>query len=206
MARGDYSASSWSGPSAMASGAPAAPDADRALVAALQQGDRRALATLYDRHAPQLLGLALRILKDRTDAEDLLHDVFLEAWNKAASFDPARGTVRAWLVTRVRSRSIDRLRSLNTARNHAMAEARARPEESDPQDDPSDGPDRRRAREALRSLPPEQRQVIELAYFAGLTCSEIGARVDIPVGTVKSRLSAALAKLRKGLALVRGGA
>ena len=180
----------------------AAPDgaSDVALMTALQQGDRGALASLYDRHAPQLLGLAWRILGNRGDAEDLIHDVFLEAWNKAASFDPGRGSVRAWLVTRVRSRAIDRLRVLGTARRHAMAETAAAPEEPAALEDPSHAPDRRRARDALAGLPEEQRTVIELAYFEGLTCREIGDRCGIPVGTVKSRMSAAIGKLRAGLA------
>src|SRR5688500_11434601 len=85
---------------------------DNALVAALTRGDKTALALIYDRHAGLLLALGMRILSDRTLAEDVLHDVFLEAWHHAADFDPARGTVRAWLVTRMRSRALDRRASV----------------------------------------------------------------------------------------------
>src|SRR5215510_10120109 len=91
-------------------GAPSAADApdDAALVAAAARGDKPALGVLYDRHARLLLAVGLRILGDRGAAEDVLHDVFLEAWHQAAAFDPARGSVRAWLVTRMRSRALDR--------------------------------------------------------------------------------------------------
>ena len=92
------------------------PGADARLMQALARRDERALAELYDRHAPTMLGVALRILKNRQDAEDLRHDVFFEAWRRAGEYDPARGTVRSWLLLRVRSRGIDRLRSLDAAR------------------------------------------------------------------------------------------
>jgi RNA polymerase sigma-70 factor (ECF subfamily) len=119
---------------------------DRDLLAAIGKGDHAALAELYDRHAPQMLAVALRILQDRRDAEDLLHDVFLEAWQKTDSYDAERGTVRTWLLMRVRSRAIDRMRTLAVAREHGMVlshvELPAAPE------DPSVAPDRARARQA----------------------------------------------------------
>src|ERR1041385_7882142 len=90
---------------------------DESLVAAMAAGDRAALATLYDRHAPLLLGLALRILRERRDAEDLLHDVFLEAWRTAKDFDPNRGRVRTWLAIRMRSRALDLQKSARGSRN-----------------------------------------------------------------------------------------
>src|SRR4030095_9636091 len=97
---------------------------DERLIAAVGLGDEAALAALYDRHASAMLGVAYRVLRNRTDAEDLVHDVFVESWNKARDFQPSRGTLRSWLLMRVRSRGIDRLRSLEAARRHAMAAAR----------------------------------------------------------------------------------
>jgi RNA polymerase sigma-70 factor (ECF subfamily) len=174
------------------------PVQDRKLMSAVESGDRYALADLYDRHAPAMLGVAARILRDRRDAEDLVHDVFVEAWRKAASFSSERGSVRTWLLVRTRSRAIDRLRNLEVARRHAKTE------QLTPSDDvaalaldPSATPDQQRAREALAGLPETQRVVLELAYFEGLTCSEIATRCGAPIGTVKSRLSAGIRELRR---------
>lgn len=167
---------------------------DAALVARMAEGDREALAILYDRHASTLLVVAHRILGDRREAEDLLHDALLEAWRKAAGFDPARGSVRAWLVVRVRSRALDRRRALGPSRVLAperferIADAR----------EPNDG-DVARVQVALATLPEDQRHVLELAYFEGLSSSEIAARLSVPMGTVKSRVAAGMAKLRAGL-------
>ena len=94
---------------------------DQRLLIAIRQGNRTALAELYDRHASQMLAVAARILQNPRDAEALLHDVFLEAWQKAESYDAGRGTVRTWLLTRMRSRAIDRLRTVAVARAHGMA-------------------------------------------------------------------------------------
>jgi RNA polymerase sigma-70 factor (ECF subfamily) len=170
---------------------------DRRLIAAVQAGDRQALAGLYDLHAPAMLGLALRILRDRGDAEDLVHDVFIEAWHKATSFSRERGRVRTWLLVRVRSRAIDRLRSLDVARRHARAGDGATESAAPHVESPADGPDQRRARAALAALPETQRTVLELAYFEGLSCSEIATRCDAPLGTVKSRLLAGMRGLRR---------
>jgi RNA polymerase sigma-70 factor (ECF subfamily) len=128
---------------------------DRRLVAAIARGDEGALAALYDRHAPAMLGVAIRVLRDRPDAEDLVHDVFVEAWQRSTSYDAARGSVRSWLLLRVRSRGIDRLRALDAARRHAMASARE-PSTAGPSVAPVwEAPDRVRAKAALGSLPPE---------------------------------------------------
>jgi RNA polymerase sigma-70 factor (ECF subfamily) len=175
-------------------------DVDSELVRAMARGDRSAIARLYDRHAPVMLALAQRIAGDLREAEDLLHDVLLEAWRSAASFDPARGTVRAWLLMRVRSRAIDRRRAVAVARTvplevheaHAQVAAHASGEQ--------DVADHARVRRALASLPPEQRAVLELAYFEGLSSSEIAARLGTPIGTVKSRVAGAMTKLRAVLA------
>lgn len=168
---------------------------DAALVARMARGDRAALAELYERHGGLLLGLALRIVRDRREAEDLLHDVFLEAWRAAKDFDPKRGRVRTWLTIRMRSRALDLQKSARVSRNTGdvgldlVADDAART-----------SPDHARVRAALAALAPDQRKVLELAYFDGLSCTEIAARVSIPVGTVKSRLAAGLHRLRAQLA------
>jgi RNA polymerase sigma-70 factor (ECF subfamily) len=166
---------------------------------AVQQGHRAALAELYDRHVSQMLGVAYRMLRNRRDAEDLVQDVFLEAWRRAGSYDPVRGTVRSWLLLRVRSRAIDRIRALTTARDYAMSEFTAELPEMESQDDPARSTDRERARQALGNLSDDQRLVMELGYFKGLSCREIAERCQIPVGTVKSRLASAMIKLRNQL-------
>ncbi|HEY4241940.1 MAG TPA: sigma-70 family RNA polymerase sigma factor [Kofleriaceae bacterium] len=179
-------------------GADHAPDdaGDAALVAAMAAGDRKALAALYERHAPLLLGLALRIVRDRREAEDLLHDVFLEAWRSARDFDPKRGRVRTWLAIRMRSRALDLQKSARVSRSSGDDGLDVIVDEAE-----RASPDHARVRSALAALGPDQRKVLELAYFEGLSCTEIAERVAIPVGTVKSRLAAGLARLRDGLVL-----
>ena len=178
------------------------PGRDESLMAAAAVGDESALGELYDRHAGAMLGVALRILKLRQDAEDLVHDVFVEAWQKAADFDAGRGSVRSWLLLRARSRGVDRLRSLSAARRRGLlGDGEGSAEAGDASVAPVwDAPDRERARKALDGLPDAQRTLVELAYFEGMTCSEMAAHCAIPIGTVKSRLSAALSKLREALA------
>jgi RNA polymerase sigma-70 factor (ECF subfamily) len=167
---------------------------DEALVTAMAAGDRGALATLYERHSPLLLGLALKIVRERREAEDLLHDVFLEAWRSAKDFDPRRGRVRTWLAIRMRSRALDLQKSARVSRNTGDGGLDLVVDESE-----SASPDHRRVRRALAELGQDQRRVLELAYFEGLSCTEIAERVAIPVGTVKSRIAAGLDRLRSGL-------
>jgi len=169
-------------------------DDDDALVAAMAAGDQGAMATLYARHSALLLGLALRIVRDRREAEDLLHDVFLEAWRTARDFDPKRGRARTWLAIRMRSRALDLQKSARVSRNTGDAGL-----DLVVDDAAGANPDHARVRGALAALGQDQRRVIELAYFEGLSCSEIAARVAVPVGTVKSRIAAGLDRLRSGL-------
>jgi RNA polymerase sigma-70 factor (ECF subfamily) len=164
---------------------------DARLVAAMAQGDRNALAALYERHSGVLLGLALRIVRERREAEDLLHDVLLEAWRAAKDFDPNRGRVRTWLAIRMRSRALDLQKSARVSRNAGDAGLEAIVDERE-----GKSPDLARVRTALGQLTDDQRRVVELAYFGGSTCSEIAAKIAIPVGTVKSRLAAGLRQLR----------
>jgi RNA polymerase sigma-70 factor (ECF subfamily) len=167
---------------------------DEVLVAAMAAGDRAALATLYERHSSLLLGLALRIVRERREAEDLLHDVFLEAWRTAKDFDPKRGRVRTWLAIRMRSRALDLQKSARVSRNTGDGGLELLVDEVD-----AASPDHGRVRRALAELGTDQRRVLELAYFEGLSCTEIAERVAIPVGTVKSRIAAGLDRLRSGL-------
>lgn len=164
---------------------------DAALVAAMARGDRDALSRLYSRHSSVLLGLAMRIVRERREAEDLLHDVFLEAWRSAKDFDPKRGRVRTWLAIRMRSRALDLQKSARVSRNAGDGGLELLVD-----DQPTASPDHARTRAALAELGADQRKVLELAYFEGLSCTEIAARIQIPVGTVKSRIAAGLDRLR----------
>jgi len=167
---------------------------DAALVKAMAAGDRKALAALYARHAGVLLGLAVRIVRERREAEDLLHDVFLEAWRCAKDFDPKRGRVRTLLAIRMRSRALDHQKSARVSRNAGDAGLEVVPDDS-----AKASPDHSRVRAVLATLSDDQRRVVELAYFEGMSCSEIAAKISIPVGTVKSRLAAGLNRLREGM-------
>lgn len=174
-------------------------DEDVKLLASMCQGERDALASLYDRYSTLLLAVATRILGERREAEDLVHDVLLEVWRHAGDYDVARGTVRAWILIRLRSRALDRKKSVGATRVISVDPERLHQERDYSAEDPAFGPDRTAVRRALAALPEEQRTVLELGYFEGLSSSEIAVRIDAPVGTVKSRVAAALAKLRAGL-------
>ena len=177
-------------------GPAAGPDPDVELVQAMARGDRSALAALYDRYSPIMFALALRIVRERREAEDLLHDVFLEVWRTAKDYDPDRGRVRTWLTIRMRSRALDLQKSARVSRNVGDDSVLDRVASDT---DIADSPDRTRVRKALAGLPTEQRQVLELGYFEGLSCSEIAEKLGTPIGTVKSRVAAALGKLRQYL-------
>lgn len=177
---------------------------DRALVAEAARGEVKAFAALYDRFAGLMLATAKRMLGDRGGAEDLVHDVFMEVWRSCDSYDPNRATVRTWILVRLRSRALDRLRSATVRREVTSDEVT--PNESAPgAEDPSLAPDRAAVVRALTELPDEQRIVIELSYFQGLSSSEIAERMGSPLGTVKSRTAAGLAKIRSAMQIGRTG-
>lgn len=171
-------------------------DADIEVLRSVAAGDRQALGELYDRHAGVMLALGIRIIGVRREAEDLLHDVFLEAWRHAGDYDPGRGSVKTWLLLRMRSRCLDRVRSHGFSRVDSLEVEPARSGAVERADRRLDGA---RARASLASLPPAQREVLELGYFQGMSFSEIASALDIPIGTVKSRVSAAMVKLREDL-------
>ena len=176
-------------------------DCDQILIGDVAAKDRTSLAKLYDRHAGPMLALAHRFLHNRGDAEDLVHDVFIEVWHKAGDYKAQRSSVRSWLLLRLRSRAIDRLRSLEVARKHAMVAAHLPVKDSPTLAQQVDSD---RMKQSLGILNEAQRTIIELCYFQGLTCREAASHCKIPIGTVKSRLSAALARLRTELTPAMG--
>jgi len=176
--------------------------ADEELMRRVAEGDSDALAQLFRRYAGAVYSLACRMLNDREGAEELLNEAFVRVWRQAPSFDARRGKFSTWLMSVSRNLGIDQLRS-----------RRARPQRSDPltPNDPDLDPvdergdverdvwqaERRRLiRQALRELPPAQREALELAYFEGLTQSEISTRLGDPLGTTKTRIRLGLQKLR----------
>jgi RNA polymerase sigma-70 factor, ECF subfamily len=173
-------------------------DDDERLVHAAGAGDRDALGMLYDRFAPSMLAVAHRILGARREAEDVVQDVFLEAWHRARYYDRARGTVRTWLMLRLRSRALDRLRARRRTDGVSLDEVGSL---SQPraQDELAMALDGQVLHRALHALPDDQRTVLELGYFSGFTCAEIATRLELPIGTVKSRMSRAVAQLREQL-------
>ena len=168
---------------------------DEALVEAVARADEDALGELYDRFGKVAYGLAYKILQDAALAEDAVQEAFLQIWRTAGSYRPERAKASTWLLTFVHRRAVDLVRR----------EERRRAIPADPlPEPPGSGPDeevvaRSRAevvRDALRRLPPEQREAIELAYYGGLTQSELAARLDQPLGTIKSRMFTGLQRLR----------
>jgi RNA polymerase sigma-70 factor (ECF subfamily) len=159
----------------------------------IARGDREALASLYDTHGDVVYGVLMSILRQESEAQDLLHDVFVEVLERAGDYDPRRGSVRTWLLMRARSRAIDRLRSARVRRERVTNE---QPERVSPSPAPDANLDGARLRVRLGGLPDAPRAVLELAYFQGLTTSEIATELGIPLGTVKSRAAAGLRALR----------
>ncbi|HEY0466180.1 MAG TPA: sigma-70 family RNA polymerase sigma factor [Polyangiaceae bacterium] len=175
-----------------------APESDEALVRAMANGDTHALAALYDRHAPLMLALSRRIVTGKPEAEDIVHDVFVEAWRRAADYDENRGSVKAWLVLRTRSRALDFRKSAGVSRTVSTGDGDWLSALADPRS-ADEAPDQARLRQLLATLNADQRELLFLGYFEGLSSSEIATRVGIPIGTVKSRVAAALAVLRQAL-------
>lgn len=176
---------------------------DAELLRAVARGDESAFARVYDRYSPILLGLMLRILRSRAEAEDVLQEVFLQVWQRAHSFDPARGRAFTWLVTLARSRAIDRLRSVGSRERATQRSAEDVPPESEPAEWADAAAVRAERAEAVQAalaeLPEEQRQVLVLAYLEGMSQSEIAAAKNQPLGTVKTRTRSALRKLSESL-------
>lgn len=170
---------------------------DVELLHAVARGNEGALARLYDAYRVILFGLLVRILNSREEAEDVLQDVFIQVWRRARDFDEKRGRPFTWLVTLARSRAIDRLRQLGARRRLAESAERDRPEEaSDALTDTIKVAQKEIVQRALAELPEDQRHTLVLAYFGGLTQSEIAAKLGAPLGTVKTQMRSGLIKLR----------
>jgi RNA polymerase sigma-70 factor (ECF subfamily) len=186
---------------------PSDPDAsledDAALLARMGRADRAALGSLYDRYAPMLLAAAVRMLGSSREAQDLLHDVFLEAWEHARQYEPARGSVRAWLFVRLRSRALDRLGRAARAREEPVAEAVAL--ELEELATSTDTVDSVAMKQAFERLAPEVRAALDMTYFEGMTAREISERTGVPVGTVRSRLARGIAMLSALIGRERNG-
>jgi RNA polymerase sigma-70 factor (ECF subfamily) len=179
---------------------------DAQLIARVAQGDREAFGALYDRFATPLYSLAMKMLASETEAQDLLQEAFLSLWQKAPQFRAERGSAFSWMVSQVRHRAIDRIRARR--RRGELLDAHA------PDLEPSGsvtassaqnaeaGERAREVRSALAQLSDEQRQVLRLAYFEGLTQAEIAEKLAEPLGTIKARASRGLARLRSILRIM----
>jgi len=177
-------------------------DVDRTLLARMAQGDGDALAELYDRYVRPVYSLAVRILRDGRDAEDVVQEVFTQAWRQASRYTAARGPAVAWLFTLTRSRAIDRLRARRARPDGASDDAAATALiDASPAIEHQllSAEQVARVRAALDDLPLLQRVAIELAYFEGLSHVEIADRLEQPLGTVKTRIRLAMGKLRETL-------
>jgi len=200
-------------PTSSQPGSPAALS-DAALVRLVAERRPEALAELYDRFAPTLLALARRVLDNHADAEEVLQEVFIQVWNRGERYDPARSSVSTWLVLIARSRAIDRLRSRKVVERTHEATAQAAIGAigaigASGVWEPHTSPEalenvfiqerHERVRREMAALPAEQRQVLEMAFYQGLTQSEIAAKAGLPLGTVKTRTLLAMKKLRNAL-------
>lgn len=169
-----------------------------ALLQQMARGDGEAFRRFYDRYASLAFTFAIRLLGSRSDAEDLLQEVFLQVWRQAPTYSPERGSPEAWLITMTRSRAIDKLRSLRRRDIRPLSPDDLLPLEGERQIEPPTHASEAKLtlQGVLAKLPEAQRTVLELAYFDGLTQSEIAARLREPLGTVKTRIRAGLERLR----------
>jgi RNA polymerase sigma-70 factor, ECF subfamily len=181
-----------------------ATDPQLALIQLVGRGDQTAFADLYDAVAGRVHGVVLKIVRDPSQTEEVVQEVFVELWRVAPRFDPARGTVAAWVATIAHRRAVDRVRSEQAGRNRVEREA-ARVER--PHDDVAEGViardqsqfERHRVRRALDRLTSMQREAVELAYFGGHTYREVAVLLDVPEGTVKTRIRDGMIRLRDEL-------
>jgi RNA polymerase sigma-70 factor, ECF subfamily len=171
------------------------------LLVAVAGGDTDAFAALYDRVTPQVLGVALRVLRDRSLAEEVTQEVLVEVWRKATRFDPERGTASGWITTLAHRRAVDRVRSEQASRDRDdRVSRRDTPREFDNvADEVQVRLDHWQVRSALAELTDRQREAIELAYFGGHTYRDVARVLGIPEGTAKSRLRDGLLRLRQAL-------
>jgi RNA polymerase sigma-70 factor, ECF subfamily len=177
---------------------------DEALLALVVRSDEDALAELYDRYGRPAYALAVRIVRDGELAQDAVQDAFLAAWRTAAGFDPRRGTASTWLMTLVHRRAVDVVRREDRRRADPLDDAPVA--SGDATDEQVELREKRvRVQTALGMLPAAEREALELAYYGGLSQSEIAEKLGLPLGTVKSRMFAGLGRLRDALAEPRPG-
>jgi RNA polymerase sigma-70 factor (ECF subfamily) len=183
---------------------------DAALLARMSRGDERALGSFYDRWEGAVRAMVMRVVHDPSEADDVVEEVFWQAWRQAGRFEAGRASGGTWLLTIARSRALDRLRSLRRSREDAGLDALAASgSDAEIQDmpDPLEATvlsERARVvRESLATLPAEQRSALELAYLEGLSQSEIAERTREPLGTIKTRMRLAMIKLRETLGVLR---
>jgi RNA polymerase sigma-70 factor, ECF subfamily len=182
---------------------PPSPPDEPALIHRIASGDGEALTRLFDLHSSVALGLLVRILGDRAEAEEVLQEVFLQVWTQADRYDSARSTPRGWLLMLARSRALDRLRRRDARRRReeesAEEGARLAPMDHEGTGRLEAAERQSRVSSALGVLSPEQRRCIELAFYEGLTHTQIAERLKAPLGTVKSRILLGMSKLRQVL-------
>ena len=182
---------------------------DVALVRRMVEADETALGALYDQWNRALYSLVLHLLQDHDEAEDVVEETFWQAWRKASSYEPSKGAVSTWLLTIGRRRALDRLRARKRHREDLAGWggtfADLPSNEPDPLEDAESAERREQVRAALRGLPREQREVLELGYFNGMSQSEIADATGQPLGTVKTRMRLAMQKLREPLVAHRDG-
>ena len=172
----------------------------RELIEQMAGGQRPALEQLYDRHARLVFALALRILRNQADAEEVTQEVFLQVWRDASRYDSARGTPQAWIVMLARTRAIDKLRAARRLGDHRREAANVeRMEAPSARGTDDQMADRQLVLGVLANLSSAQRQLLELAYYEGLTQTEIADRTGLPLGTVKTRIRMGLEQLRTAL-------
>jgi RNA polymerase sigma-70 factor (ECF subfamily) len=175
---------------------------DEVLMEGIRRGDGRAVAALYDRYSGLVFSLGLRMLGDREGAEELVQEAFLRAWRQSATYQPQLGRLSSWLAGIARNLAVDELRRRGARPQRAEGDTElqlaqlATPADEDPAERLASSAQRQEVRRALDALPPAQREVMELAYYGGLTQSEIAARLGDPLGTVKTRMRLATQKLR----------
>ncbi len=173
--------------------------ADEELMELVRGGEVQAFEVVFDRHSAVAFSLAYRMCGRRSAAEDIVQDAFLSLWRSSSGYDPARGSVRAWILSVVHNRAIDAFRRQSSrdsrdVHDDGIAERLPAPDATDVEVERLD--DARQVRAALDELPPDQRQVIELAYFGGFTHTQIAEMLELPPGTVKGRMRLGLTKMR----------
>jgi len=166
-------------------------------IARVADGDQAAFASLYDVLVPSVYGVVKRVLRDPSQADEVTQEIFVEIWKQASRYDVTRGGVRTWAVTIAHRRAVDRVRSEQSHRNRQASVGAASLElQATPEDDAMDADDRSRARAAMATLPSAQREALELAFYDGLTHVQIADRLDVALGTVKTRIRDGLIRLR----------